>query len=70
MSGMGFKYQEWTKQLDTKLLENVSAGEDIETLSMRMKMSEGSIYKRLKQMGFIGLKDARKELASRKKHML
>jgi hypothetical protein len=56
---MGGKYQKWTKELDNKLLEEIAKGRNIVQLEIVMKMSRFTFMKRLKEMGFKNLVDAR-----------
>lgn len=59
--GMG-RHQVWTKELDDKLLSEITRRRKMIGITVTMKMSEGTIEKRLKEMGFDNLTDARKVL--------
>lgn len=62
MSGIGGKWPVWTKELDNRLLEEVGAGRSLIAITVSMQMSTATINKRLKVMGFTGLRDARRVL--------
>jgi hypothetical protein len=61
---MGCKFPIWNKELDDKLLDEISKGTSYIELTIVMKTSYTSIKKRLKEMGFEGLKDARAVMTS------
>ena len=54
---------EWDKQLDDKLLKEISEGKKILEISTSLKCSSFAIQQRIKEMGFDGLKDARKVMS-------
>jgi len=56
----GFKHTKWTKELDDKLLSEIQKGCNLRQLTMSLNMGPAKIYERLDEMGFEGLKDARK----------
>lgn len=60
MSSLGKPYQKWNKELDDKLLSEVSSGKNLKEIEVDMKMSNYTINKRLKEMGFENFNDARK----------
>ena len=55
---MGRKRIGWTKEQDDNLLAEISAGTTILRLTIKLKMSDNSIKKRLKEMGFENFIDA------------
>ncbi|MDF2800246.1 MAG: hypothetical protein K0S61_149 [Anaerocolumna sp.] len=59
MSGIGKNHKIWNKELDEKLLKEISSGKNSISLQIAMGVSQYTIGKRLKQMGFDGLRDAR-----------
>lgn len=60
MSSLGKPYQKWNKELDDKLLSEVSSGKNLKEIEVSLKMSNYTINKRLKEMGFENFNDARK----------
>jgi len=64
MAGMGTRHHIWTKALDTKLLDAVADGKTNIQLEIVMNMSYKTIMRRLKQMGFDGLLDARRVMSN------
>jgi hypothetical protein len=61
---MGLKFHTWTKELDDRLLIEIAKGKNATQLENAMSMSYMSILKRLKEMGFDGLRDARDIMSS------
>jgi hypothetical protein len=59
MAGFGHKNCIWCKQLDEKLLSEIAKGKTLLQLTISMGMGKPKINKRLKDMGFDGLVDAR-----------
>ena len=59
MSGLGKPHQKWNKELDDKLLEEISAGKNLKDIMISMDMSNYTINKRLKEMSFENFNDAR-----------
>jgi hypothetical protein len=64
MAGMGCKRYIWTKELDNELLEAITNGKSPIQLEVTMKMSYKTIRRRIKEMGFDGLRDARRVMTS------
>lgn len=62
MGRVGMKQIPWSKELDDKLLEEIAKGKNFLQLTVVMRMSQPTISIRLKEMGFDGLRDARKVL--------
>lgn len=60
MSSLGKPHQKWNKELDDKLLSEVSSGKNLKEIEVDMRMSNYTINKRLKEMGFESFNDARK----------
>jgi hypothetical protein len=63
VSKIGTKHPIWTKELNDKLLEEISMKKNYLQLEVSMHMSHTTIREKLMEMGFDGLKDARKVLA-------
>jgi DNA-binding MurR/RpiR family transcriptional regulator len=66
---MGAKHHVWTKELDDRLLAEIITGKNNMQLSISMKMSTKTITKRLKEMGFDNLTDARKVMMVTRQHV-
>lgn len=62
MGQRGRKSIEWTKELDEKLLNGLASGKKATGLEVSLKMSYDVIDRRIKEMGFYGLLDARRVL--------
>lgn len=62
---MGDKYthQKWTKALDNQLLQLIKKEKNLTVISETMGVSISLIQRRLRSLGFIGIKDARDELS-------
>jgi hypothetical protein len=58
------KHPLWTKELDDKLLASVAMGKNYIQLENILQLSHPTIIKRLKEMGFDNLRDARKVMTS------
>jgi hypothetical protein len=59
VSRIGSKRVTWTKELDDRLLSEIQKGKSFVQLELIIGTSHTSICRRLKEMGFDGLKDAR-----------
>jgi hypothetical protein len=59
MPGLGHKNYIWSRELDEKLLSEIAKGKNLIQLTISMGMGKPKINKRLKDMGFDGLVDAR-----------
>jgi len=59
---MGYTHQTWTKELDDKLIGLIKKDKKLTSISVTMKMSIHTIERRLKALGYDGIKDAREEL--------
>jgi hypothetical protein len=58
------KHPLWNKELDDKLLAAVAMGKNYIQLENILQLSHPTIIKRLKEMGFDNLRDARKVMTS------
>jgi hypothetical protein len=61
---MGGKHKIWTKELDDKLLDEISKGKNLVQLEIAMDMSHSKICNRIKEMGFDNLCDARRVMSN------
>jgi hypothetical protein len=62
MSDIKPRHSMWAKELDDKLLKEIALGKNSVQLTISMDMCYPAILRRLKQMGFENLRDARKVL--------
>jgi DNA-binding MurR/RpiR family transcriptional regulator len=64
MAGAGTKWQPKSEEFDRKLITQIKTGKKLRSLEIAMGMSITTINKRLREMGYEGLSDARRVLCN------
>lgn len=64
MAGFGHKNKSWSKDLDMKLKTEIAKGKNMKQLEIIFNVSSRTINDRIKDIGFEGLKDARKAMCN------